>query len=438
MRFAQIFLHEATHFLRNPYKPLALLLLVVVGLLGLHNGASLYKAQTEEIQSIREKASSKRSEHFDLLKAGKTGPEDRPWVNLQQPFWALYSLQLYAFKNPSPAMVYSLGQAEQNPYYKLVTMSSSPYDDDMAQEIANPERLKVSRLDFAFVVLIIMPLVLLVLTYNLKSAEVEKGMIKLLEVQSGQVSKWLMSRFLFYFILLAAVMIGMIAYGIFLPEEAVMSGEAVLKMMLLTLLYLALWSMLYLLILSRAGSTLYSSISMLSLVLLITIVIPAAVSQFVSYLKPAGLLSEYLVEKRERSEEFYSMSDSTMLHSLLAAYPEIQSSPLIVAEEKSQLLRRSSSAILNQDMLDDRAQIEAENEARNALISKFNIVNPFTFFYNQFNRLAETHYDDYKAYRLSIQNLVDHQNKVLVVDTWQQVAVDTSIYKGYIQQFAQP
>ena len=60
-------------------------------------------------------------------------------------------------------MVYSLGQAEQYGYYKRVTLFSSPYDADLSEELANPERLQTGTLDFAFVLLFLSPLLLLAL-----------------------------------------------------------------------------------------------------------------------------------------------------------------------------------------------------------------------------------------------------------------------------------
>ena len=59
---------------------------------------------------------------------------------------------------------------------------SSPYDSDMTKEIANVERLGNNTLDFSFAYLL-MPLILIILLYNLQSMEKEQGFIKLIEVK---------------------------------------------------------------------------------------------------------------------------------------------------------------------------------------------------------------------------------------------------------------
>ena len=98
-------------------------------------------------------------------------------------------------------MVYSIGQAEQYGFYKRVTFWASPYDADMAEEIANPERLQTGTLDFAFVLLFLLPLLLLILLYNIKSAEAEQGFLPLIEVQTASKNAWLLARMSFYFLL---------------------------------------------------------------------------------------------------------------------------------------------------------------------------------------------------------------------------------------------
>ena len=50
-------------------------------------------------------------------------------------------------------MVFSLGQSEQYGYYKRVTNWSTIFDSDLAEEIANPERMAIGTLDLNFVLI---------------------------------------------------------------------------------------------------------------------------------------------------------------------------------------------------------------------------------------------------------------------------------------------
>jgi ABC-2 type transport system permease protein len=49
MRSLGVFLYEWKHFVRSPFKIVAIVLFMVASIYGLHNGADLYDKQTNEI-----------------------------------------------------------------------------------------------------------------------------------------------------------------------------------------------------------------------------------------------------------------------------------------------------------------------------------------------------------------------------------------------------
>jgi ABC-2 type transport system permease protein len=201
MKTITIFIFELKHFWCSKFKLVALILFVVAGIYGLHNGAALYQKQSAAIDSINFKAETQKAEILDYFNKGEKGPATRPWIDVTTPFWAIWNTPIYAFKKPSSAMVYSIGQAEQYGFYKRITFWASPYDADMAQEIANPERLQTGTLDFSFVILFLLPLLLLILVYNLKASEAEQGFLPLIEVQTASKHTWLLARLGFYVVL---------------------------------------------------------------------------------------------------------------------------------------------------------------------------------------------------------------------------------------------
>jgi len=257
MRNLDIFLYEWKHFIRSPFKIIAILLFVIASMYGLHNGANLYQEQKAEVEKIEQRVAEDRqttlAEHYEQ---GYLTPEDRPWVDYGTPFWAIWSSSPYHFKKPSPAMVYSIGQSEQYGFYKRITFWASPYDADLAEEIANPERLQTGTLDFSFALIFLMPLVLLVLLYNLKSAEIEQGFLPLIEVQNPSKNAWLLSRVGFYVLLLFLVIAGLLFYGALLTSVFEQASTTFGQMLFYTFLYLLFWSVLYFFILTRSKSVL--------------------------------------------------------------------------------------------------------------------------------------------------------------------------------------
>lgn len=434
MKSLSIFFYEWKHFTRSPFKIMTLLLFVIAGVYGLHNGAGLYHQQISEIEKIKENITKERQKYISYYDEGKKGPEDRPWIDINTPFWAIWNSSIYHFKTPSPALVYSIGQAEQYGFYKRVTFWSSPYDADMTQEIANPERLQTGTLDFAFAGLYLLPLLLLILLYNLKTAEAEQNFLPLIEVQTSSGNTWLLSRVSFYVSLVLGVTIVMILYGAMLTDVFATASTAFGQMLLYSLLYLVFWSFIYFFILKNSNNIMSATLQMVGVWLLFAFIIPATIHQWISISMPAHLMTEWIDAQRDESEQLFQQPDSVTMTQLSALFPEIESSTAIQDSTKSySAMNNSASALVNELVKKSIAPIEASNQAKNDLIQSAFLLSPISFFQNHLNRISQTHYDDYQNYRHEIQTIIDKQIRTMVLETWNEVTVDKAKYEAYIK-----
>ena len=437
MRSLDIFLYEWKHFSRNPFKVVALLLYIIAGVYGLHNGASLYHKQVSEIEKIDQKNEEERQTFISYFEEGKKGPEDRPWVDISTPFWAIWHNTIYHFKRPSAAIVYSIGQAEQYGFYKRVTFNASPYDADMSEEIANPERLQTGTLDYAFVLLFLSPLLLLILLYNLKSAESEQGFLPLIEVQVASKNIWLVVRILFYAFLFFMVNLALIVYGAMLTKVFATANQAFMQMVFYALLSLLFWTSIFYFILNSSQTIISSTLKMISVWLLFAFIIPAAIHQWVSIEKPVNLMTDLIDASRDERQALYQQPKEVIHKKLYALFPEIENSPVATDETKINMARnRSYTALVNELVKSSIADIESNNKDKNQLIRATYLFNPITFFQNKVNRISKTHYDDYQDYRNEIQTLVDRQIQTLVLDMWNDVQVDQKKYGEYYQELS--
>jgi ABC-2 type transport system permease protein len=430
MKNLNIFLYEWNHFLHSPFKIVALLLFILASIYGLHNGANLYEKQKAEIEKINLKAEEQKAKILAYYDKGQKSPEGRPWVDFTTPFWAIWNVPTYAFKTPSPALVYSIGQAEQYGFYKQISVWASPYDADMAEEIANPERLQTGTLDFAFAVLFLLPLLLLILTYNLKSAEAEQGFLSLIYVQTASKNAWLLSRMLFYVSVLFFITFALIGYGAVLTNVLASATNAFVQMLLYTFLYLAFWAIIYFFILQKGTSILGNTLQMIGVWLLVAFVMPATVHQTISIAKPANLMTDLIDAKQDGREKIFAQPDSVVEKQLFTLFPSIQTSKIDSAK-KVMARNFSASALVNELMKRNISPIEQENEAKNTIIKQTYWFSPLTFFQNQFNAIAQTHYQNYALYRADIQKLVDKRIGVMVSDIWNDAKVDKTKYLEY-------
>ncbi|MEM7372461.1 MAG: hypothetical protein AAF587_27825 [Bacteroidota bacterium] len=433
-----IFLYEWKHLSRSPFKLVAMVLFIIAAIYALHSGAALYKKQDAAIEQIREKADEERQRYLSYYDKGEKGPEDRPWIDMSTPFWAVWNSPTYHFKTPSPAMVYSIGQAEQYGFYKRVTYGSSPYDADMAEEIANPERLQSGTLDFSFVVLYLLPLLLLICLYNIKGAEADAGFLPLVFTQTGSQNSWLLARVTFYGLLILLILLGLMLYGAGLTSVFPGSGSAFLHMFFWLFGYLLLWGIVYALILQKGMSSISNTLKMVGVWLLFAFIIPATVHQWVSIQHPSNLMTEWIDAQREESNQLYDQADSVIQAQLNALFPDIVNSPVALAGTNTRFARNRSIAALSNELVKKSvAKIESSNEARNDLIRFSYWFNPVTFMQNKLNDLSQTHYQDYQSYRTDIQSMVDMQIQILVLDLWNDVEVDKKRYLQYQEMMGQ-
>ncbi|EDP70177.1 hypothetical protein FBALC1_11607 [Flavobacteriales bacterium ALC-1] len=436
MRPLSIFLYEWKHFFRSPFKIVAVLLFMVASIYSLHNGAHLYEKQSSEIERLNKKAQLQKETLVSYFENGEKGPKDRPWVDNTKPFWAIWNTPTYHYKKPSPAIVYNIGQTEQYGFYKSIKTNSSPYDADMAKEIANPERIQSGTLDFSFVALFLLPLLLLVLLYNIKGSEAEQGFLPLVFVQTGSKNWWMISRTVFYAIIILLVLFSVIVYGAVLTDISI-TDDAFWNIFLWVTLYLLFWLIIYFLILRLGKNTVSNTLQMIGVWLLFAFIIPAATQQWISIEKPTNLMIDIIDAKREKTDDIYALSDELIDKQLFELFPSLKQTEIAKDSVRIKRARRSSmEALINIAMKDATASIEKDNQSKNELISKTYWFNPITFFQNKLNHLSKTHYNDYQDYRNEIQNLADKRTKIMVLDIWNDVKVDKVKYIEYTKLFS--
>ena len=159
-------------------------------------------------------------------------------MDVREPYWSLRYTADYAIKSPSALLPLGIGQAEQYGYYKEVTFWSSTYDNDMVEEIANPERLVNGNIDFSFLVIYLLPLLLIILTYNVGGLEKDAQFERLIKIQTGSISKWLAIRFGFYVGLLLSTVLLLIGIVALMNNALGLLPSELGALMLLAILFL--------------------------------------------------------------------------------------------------------------------------------------------------------------------------------------------------------
>lgn len=430
-------IYEIRHLLRNPFKWISILLFTFAAFYALETGYQLSKKQNATIKQAIESNEKQKMQVLDWFDKNQSGPENRPWVDVKTPFWAIWHTPSLVYKAPSTMMTFSIGQAENYGFYKNTTFWSTTFDNDLSEELANPERLAIGSLDFSFVILFLLPILLIVLLYDVGGLEKERSFDKLVVVQSGKWAKWLSRRFFIYLILMGLlILLVMLVYGF--RSQAI--GETPLiffQYYLLVFIYLVAWISLFFLVNLYGKGIRDQSLKMISLWILFCLLMPGFSHQVVSYKYPNIPMTEFIDAKREDSRSAFKFGYDSLKSLAITAVPDLGNTTY--AKDtllNTALVNNTASAVANHIIKPVSNDIETRMEEKNQAIQSFYIVNPIGFFMNKFNAFAQTDFYSYQDFRREIQAMIDAKTSHMAIDTWNYVVVDKEKYKEYLNTFS--
>ncbi len=432
----QIFRNEFIHLIRSPFKLITLALFIFAIIYGCQNGLNLYEKQNKEISSIKSKNQELINEMILQYKAIESGDEERLRRDPTTPYWAIWNTPSHALKYPSSMMVFSLGQSEQYGYYKRVTNWSSTLDSDLAEEIANPERLAIGTLDFNFVFTYLSPILIIILLFNIGGLERDLRFDHLVYLQSISKGHWLFVRFLFYLVVLIASVFILLFYYALFADVFKNDFFNFIGLLFTIILYLLFWFTIFYVINYYGKGSSDHAMKMISLWLALCIVIPGIVHQVTSIVYPLNYMTDYLDVSREKRGEIFDLSTDSLEVKLLNEFSWL-SNTLYAADTSmnNAILNRSVSGLVNILNKTVARKIENTNEDKNKFIKRLNPLNPVTAFQNQFNALTGTDYYAYLDYRNYIQSIIDNKIELILKDTWNKVEVDKERYIEYVEKF---
>ncbi len=436
--YASIAQSEFIHLIRSPFKVVSLILFFAAVIYGCQNGYDLFKRHNSEITSIKSVNDDNVNKMILQFEELEKGTIDKPRRDPSVPYWAIWSTPSYAFKYPSPMMVFSLGQSEQYGYYKRVTNWSTIFDSDLAEEIANPERIAVGTLDFNFVFLYLSPILMIILLFNIGGLEKDLKFDQLVYLNNITKQNWLLARFTFYYIIILFLLFcSMLPYG--LASQVFLNDTTQFFNLFMVLsFYILLWITLFYFINFFGKGSSDQAIKMISVWLTLCIIIPGAIHQISSLKYPTNYMTDYLDVSREQENAIFKLPADSSRMKLLEEFPRLKNT-LYAADTSlnKAIINRSLSGLVNILNKNVGSQIENSNEEKNKFINKFSIVNPIIFFQNKINEITRTDYYAYKSYRSDIQEMIDKKISLILDDTWNKIIVDKEKYVQYVESLKQ-
>jgi len=267
------------------------LLFCALALYATFNGRSLRTQQKATITSVRGEESLRLDSLNRVMTQLERGDSVQvsPGSDPRSPAVAGRSVAArWMVLPPGPLSTLAVGQSDLYPYFVKVT-TTSRLSAIMNEEIDNPVALLAGRLDLAFVLLVLFPLLVLALTYNVTSREREQGTLSLIASQPADVRRIMLAKIV---VRAGAVVALALVISVFaaVAGDAPLASPAVLARLAwwctIVLVYGAFWFAVALAVNALGKSSATNAVALLGVWFALVIVIPALVSNAVMLIYP--------------------------------------------------------------------------------------------------------------------------------------------------------
>ncbi len=383
--------HEARVLLRSRSFWLAWALLIACGFLALLQGRDLLLSQQALMAQLPELQQTEQA----LLEQRYQNGTDAGNVG--------YYLFLPTSHPPSSWAALAVGLRDSLPVtmkVRLLGLYSQLFD----AELVNPLTAAAGPFDFAFFILFIVPVWLIVLSHGLLARDREDGTAALLQAQGGRVWQLLWIRLgLRVGLALLAVLLLLLAGLVWLQLAA---DQRLFYWLVLTLGYIGFWSVLCALIVALRRSSAWSLLMLLVLWALLTLVAPAAVSAWVDQRYPVADAPVLQLKQREVVHTGWDLPKETTFARFFQTHPE-WSETAPVTERFHWKWYYAMHQVGDDSIAAELTDYRDRLEAREAWVRRLGYVVPVVGMQRGFAGVAQTDLADHLHYQDSIKTFHD-------------------------------
>lgn len=265
----------------------------------LYLGSERISQQQETIAQLRasERAfyEEKRLELKSLEQDGAT--VDMWWQNPANPLVLGQFGQAgkHVFLEPKPLAALAAGQLDILPYYGRVTLTGTESLRDNALE--NPFMQVSGSFDFAFVLVWLVPLFVIVMGYNVISSEREGGTFALLQSQPVSMNRILAGKLIFRFLIVLGIILASLTAWALLFGIDLLNSDG-LSLFVVVTAYIAFWFLLCALVNMTKNGSAVNAVSLAGLWVFFLLLLPSFITLIVSTVHPIPSRALWITEQR--------------------------------------------------------------------------------------------------------------------------------------------
>lgn len=235
---------------------------------------------------------------------------------------AYYTFHL-TWDEPSPLAFVAFGQRDLQPYslrVRMLGLHSQLYES----ETFNPELALPGRFDFAFVLIYLVPIFVIVLLHDGITGEREAGRLHLLmSLPIPHRFLWWHRAGLRYVLVMTAILLPLVA-GLAVSGAHWKQGAGVV---VIAALYTAFWVGLSVLVGAMARSSASAAATLLGMFVFLTLLLPTIANAAINRLVPVGKGVELAMAQRQEVHQGWDLPKPVILEKFFRNHPEWRDTP---------------------------------------------------------------------------------------------------------------
>lgn len=315
-----LLLYEWKHIYRQPALWILFFSFFLIGGYAVYSGNLLTKKKLTAINEAQKEYAKDYHNAWQAFMDTTSVEKKQQMENAGNPYVIDYRYPRIAYDNPYPLAGLASGIKDTTPISEKVNY----YTDYAAvdREMTNPSLLFEGRLDLLYFNLYLIPLLIIILVYNMISSEKEKGISNLLIVQSGTLKQVLLGKLLTRLITVFLVSLIINVLGMLLSPSGFASGKDVFLWFFLLFSYCIFWISLCFVIISMHGNSVFNLFLCLLLWIFFLFLLPLIITKTAQWKHPSALKLLDLEEKdRQISDEVWAMKPKIVIDSFYRNFP---------------------------------------------------------------------------------------------------------------------
>ncbi len=425
---------------RSPMRVMAIVVFLLCGVGAVASGIQHLNGWKQTHADLREREQSMRDDALGWLRTGLKGPEDRSYIDVTSPRWADRYASAHMSVAPDPLAALAIGLSDVRGTWAPVaaTSGAKPFETHDPATLGNAEKLLSGNFDLVFVLTYLLPLLLLILLFDVGGLERDLGMLRLVRIQVGTRRGWLFKRILAPVLIVVGLVIVLCVVGGFWTGAIGSATERWALFLGLAIGYTFLWAALFGAVLASGAGTSSSALWMAGLWIGFCVVVPAAVRQVVAEEHPSLYATERTDAMRSKRYDILLSDVKEYQEAFYEARPDLSRSP----KSRSRRAASTRSLFIKQaaflDMVSGVTEDVSKDEiAREAAIARYGWVNPAYVFQRALCVLAGTESVSFRKHRQNLLDGVSIRLESLIEVTWLGEAIDDARFESLLDHGAE-